>query len=114
MIVYGIKNCDTMQKSFKWLDANHITYTFHDYKKEGISKEKIEEWLKHFPITELINTKGITFKKLSDEEKLSITNKNKAIELMIQKSSMIKRPLVEMKDGFLLGFKIDEWEKKLL
>ncbi len=114
MIVYGIKNCDTMQKAFKWLDANHITYTFHDYKKEGISKEKIEEWLKHFPITELINTKGITFKKLSDEEKLSITNKNKAIELMIQKTSMIKRPLVEMKDGFLLGFKIDEWEKKLL
>jgi arsenate reductase (glutaredoxin) len=114
MIVYGIKNCDTMQKAFKWLDANHITYTFHDYKKEGISKEKIEEWLKHFPITELINTKGITFKKLSEEEKLSITNKDKAIELMIQKTSMIKRPLVELKDGILLGFKIEEWQKKLL
>ncbi|MEI6595926.1 MAG: Spx/MgsR family RNA polymerase-binding regulatory protein [Bacteroidota bacterium] len=114
MIVYGIKNCDTMQKAFKWLDANHITYTFHDYKKESITKEKIEEWLKHFPITELINTKGITYKKLSDEEKLSITNKNKAIELMIQKTSMIKRPLVEMKDDLMLGFKVDEWEKKLL
>jgi len=114
MIVYGIKNCDTMQKAFKWLDANHITYTFHDYKKEGITKHKIEEWLKHFPITELINTKGITYKKLSDEEILSITNKNKALELMIQKTSMIKRPLVEMKDGILLGFKVDEWQKKLL
>ena len=100
-----------MQKAFKWLDAHQITYTFHDYKKESISKEKIEEWLKYFPITELINTKGITYKKLSDEEKLSITNKNKAIELMIQKTSMIKRPILEMKDGLMLGFKLEEWEK---
>lgn len=103
-----------MQKAFKWLDAHQITYTFHDYKKESITKQKIEEWLKYFPVTELINTKGLTFKKLSDEEKLSITHKNKAIELMIQKTSMIKRPLVEMKGGFLLGFKEEEWEKRLL
>ena len=100
-----------MQKAFKWLDAHQITYTFHDYKKESISKEKIEEWLKYFPITELINTKGITYKKLSDEEKLSITNKNKAIELVMQKTSMIKRPILEMKDGLMLGFKLEEWEK---
>ena len=53
MKIYGIKNCDTMQKAFKWLDAHQITYTFHDYKKESISKEKIEEWLKSL-ITRLI------------------------------------------------------------
>ncbi len=103
-----------MQKALKWLDEHHVTYTFHDYKKEGITKQKIEEWLKHFTITDLINTKGTTFKKLSDEEKLSIRDKNKAIELMMQNTSLIKRPLVEMKDGFLLGFKVEEWEKKLL
>ena len=114
MIIYGIKNCDTMQKAFKWLDEHQISYTFHDYKPRGITEEKIREWLKHFAITDLINTKGTTFKKLSDEKKLSLRDKSKAIQLMIQNPSMIKRPLVEMKNGLLLGFKLEEWEKKLL
>lgn len=100
-----------MKKALTWLDTHGITYTFHDYKKQGISKSKIEEWLKHFPVTELINTKGTTFKKLSDADKASITNKSKAIELMIANTSMIKRPLVETAKGLLLGFNPDEWEK---
>ena len=114
MKIYGIKNCDTMQKACGWLDEHDINYTLHDYKTKGITPKKIEEWLKHFTITELINTKGTTFKKLADEEKLSIRDQSKAVELMIRNTSMIKRPLVEMKDVFLLGFKMEEWEKKLI
>lgn len=115
MKIYGIKNCNTMQNAMKWLDAHDVKYSFHDYKKEGVTKQKIEDWLNYFPLTELINTKGITYKKLTDLEKQIINNKNSAIELMIQKTSMIKRPILEMKDGFIIvGFKEEIWQKYLL
>ena len=114
MIIYGIKNCDTMKKAFDWLDANGITYSFHNYKTEGISKAKVEEWLKHFATNELINTKGTTFRALSEEEKASITNKSKAVKLMMTNTSLIKRPVLETGKGYMLGFKADDWAKKLL
>lgn len=111
MTVYGIKNCDTMKKAFDWLKENKIEYDFHDYKKSGIDKATIHEWLKSFPVEQLINAKGTTWKQLSDEQKRSISNINDAIELMISKPSMIKRPLVKMKKGYLLGFEVEKWEE---
>ena len=110
MIVYGIKNCDTMKKAFDWLKENKIEYDFHDYKKSGIDKATIQEWLKSFPIDQVINTKGTTWKQLSDEQKSSISNIDDAIELMISKPSMIKRPLVKLAKGYLLGFEVENWE----
>ena len=111
MIIYGIKNCDTMKKAFTWLEENGVAYTFHDYKMKGISKHKIEEWLKHVPLTTLINTKGTTYRNLSDAEKESINVKSKAIELMMVNTSMIKRPLVETGHELLVGFDPEHWDK---
>jgi arsenate reductase len=113
MKIYGIKNCDTMQKAFRWLDENKIPYEFHNYKEEGITKKKLEAWLKKFKTTELINTKGTTFKNLSEGEKESIQNKTNAMALMIQNPSMIKRPLLETDSSILIGFKEGEWEMEL-
>jgi arsenate reductase (glutaredoxin) len=114
MIIYGIKNCDTMKKAFTWLNENGFGYTFHDYKTEGISKKKIEEWLKHLPMDQIINTKGTTFKNLSESEKASISDKDKAIELIINNTSMIKRPVLESGKDLLLGFKPEIWESQLV
>jgi arsenate reductase len=109
MTVYGIKNCDTMKKAFDWLMENKIEYDFHDYKKSGIDKATIQEWLKSFPIEQVINTIGTTWKQLSDEQKSSISNIEDAIELMILKPSMIKRPLVKLEKVYLLGFDVEKW-----
>ncbi|MCX6186359.1 MAG: Spx/MgsR family RNA polymerase-binding regulatory protein [Bacteroidetes bacterium] len=114
MIIYGIKNCDTMKKAFAWLNEKGFEYTFHNYKTEGISKKKIEEWLKNLPINEIINTKGTTFKKLTDNEKASISDKDKAIDLVLKNTSMIKRPILESGSDLLLGFNVDVWESKLI
>lgn len=103
-----------MKKAFDWLDENGIRYTFHNYKTEGISKAKLEEWLKHFATNELINTKGTTFRALTEEQKASITSKSKAIKLMMENTSLIKRPVLETGKGLLLGFKADHWAKELL
>lgn len=99
-----------MQKALKWLDANKVAYTFHNYKESGIDKVTLKTWLKHFATDKLINTKGTTYKALSDQEKASIVDKNKAIELMMASTSLIKRPVWDFGNGqFFLG-----WNEKIL
>ena len=102
-----------MKKAFTWLDENGIDYSFHDYKKHGISREKIEEWLKKVPLNDLINKKGITFKKLTESEQKAAADIHTAIGIMMEKTSMIKRPVLEGDNLLLLGFTPDEWAKAL-
>ena len=108
--IYGIKNCDTMKKAFNWLDEHDISYTFHDYKKLGITSHKLTTWLQHVNVLQLINSKGTTFKKLTALQQESIHDKAQAIDLMINQPSMIKRPIVEVNNKILLGFKPTDWE----
>ncbi len=112
--IYGIKNCDTMQKALKWLSANNLTYTFHDYKVSGIDKNTIAEWLKHYPADKVINTKGTTFRGLTDIEKAGIVDKQAAIALMIKNPSLIKRPMWHLgKGNYFLGWNEIELAKLL-
>ena len=99
-----------MKKAFNWLDEHGITYTFHDYKKQGITADKINEWLKQTDVTKLINTKGTTFKKLTPEQQERISNKSAAMEIIFNQPSMIKRPLVEVNNKVVLGFNAADWE----
>jgi Spx/MgsR family transcriptional regulator len=103
-----------MKKAFDWLTENGLEYKFHDYKKEGVSKSKIEEWDREVSMSKIINKSGLTYKKLSEEEKHSLESKDVAIALLIEKTSMIKRPLLEFEGEIILGFNIEEWSKKLL
>jgi arsenate reductase (glutaredoxin) len=106
--IYGIKNCDTMQKAIKWLEANKLDYTFHNYKEAGIDKATIEHWLKHLPIDKLVNTRSTTYRELTDAEKAGISNKTKAIALMIKYNSLIKRPVWDFGNNtYFLG-----WDEK--
>jgi arsenate reductase len=108
--LYGIPNCDTMQKAFKWLDGKNVKYAFHNYKESGIDKATIEQWLKHVPLTKLINLKSTTYRDLTDSEKESISTKSKAIALMIKYPSIIKRPVWQLdKERFFTG-----WDEKAL
>jgi arsenate reductase len=109
--IYGIKNCDTMKKARAWLDKKGVEYVFHDYKISGIEKSKLEGWAKKAGWEMLLNRAGTTFRKLPEKDKTSITEK-KAISLMIEQPSMIKRPVLELPGGKLLvGFKPEEYQK---
>ena len=104
-----------MQKALKWLTANNLDYSFHDYKAGGIDKLTITEWLKHFPTDKVINTRGTTYRSLTDAEKEDISNKSKAITLMIKYPSLIKRPVWNLGNGsFFLGWDEKELSKLLL
>jgi arsenate reductase len=103
IVIFGIRNCDTMKKAFSWLDGRKITYRFHDYKKAGIDKAVLEGWAKNVGWEILLNRAGTTFKKLPDADKAGLTEK-KAIALMLAQPSMIKRPVLEAKGKLTVGF----------
>ena len=104
MIVYGIKNCDTVKKALKWLDENGAEYEFHDFKKLGVTEEKLEEWSDKVGYETLINKKGTTWKKLSSEEQLAATDRISAYKVMQDKTSVIKRPVIEYNNKVVVGF----------
>ncbi|MGE4482688.1 ArsC family reductase [Acidocella sp.] len=102
--IYGIKNCDTMKKARDWLNAHKVEYVFHDYKSAGISQATLEGWVKQLGWEVLLNRAGTTFKKLPDERKLGLDTA-KAVVLMEEQPSMIKRPVLARGTELLVGFK---------
>ncbi|HTN15830.1 MAG TPA: ArsC family reductase [Sphingomonadaceae bacterium] len=109
---YGIPNCDTVKKARTWLDGQGLSYSFHDYKKEGADRAKLEGWAASVGWEKLLNRAGTTFRKLPDEAKQNLDSA-KAVALMLEQPSMIKRPVVEYPGGLLVGFKPEEWAAAL-
>jgi arsenate reductase (glutaredoxin) len=108
-VVYGIRNCDTVKKARAWLDARGIAYDFHDYKIAAIDEARLRGWAKELGWKKLLNRAGTTFRKLPDADKDGL-DEDKAIALMLAQPSMIKRPVVDLGDWLLLGFKEGEYE----
>jgi Spx/MgsR family transcriptional regulator len=107
--VYGIKNCNTMKKTFNFLESEEIGYVFKDYKKASPSEEFLNRVIEKKGLSSVVNKKGTTYKKLSDDEKLQLEDVNTALPLLIEKSSMIKRPILESEQGeFVLGYDEDQ------
>ena len=102
--VYGIKNCDTMKKAFAWLDEHGVAYTFHDYKKSGIDSARLHAWSKAVGWKTLLNTRGTTWRRLSDDERASAADPDGARRLMARQPTLIKRPLIEAGETLLVGF----------
>jgi arsenate reductase len=101
--IYGIKNCDTMKKARAWLDGHGIAYGFHDYKAAGIERGRLEGWARAVGWETLLNRAGTTFRKLPEDQKTGITG-SKALALMLDQSSMIKRPVLEVGGKVIVGF----------
>jgi arsenate reductase (glutaredoxin) len=109
--IYGIKNCETMNKARAWLDKHDVDYAFHDYKTAGIDRERLERWSKKVGWETLLNRAGMTFRKLSDKDKTGL-NEKKAVALMLAQPSMIKRPVLDLGGGKLLvGFKPELYDE---
>ncbi|MBS1526087.1 MAG: Spx/MgsR family RNA polymerase-binding regulatory protein [Bacteroidetes bacterium] len=106
MKVYGIPNCDTVKKALTWLKANHIDFELHDFKKEGISTKKLKEWDEKAGLEKVLNKKSSTWKDVDETLKQTITSMDAAIPLLQEKTSIIKRPVIE--DGKFLFFGFDE------
>lgn len=90
--LYGIKNCDTVKKARTWLADQGIEFRFHDFKSEGIDETTLKSWVAALGWETVLNTRGTTFRGLPDSDKADL-NETKAIALMRQHTSLIKRPV---------------------
>lgn len=107
--LHGIPNCDTVKKARTWLESNGVVYTFHDFKKQGVSADMLAGWLKHEPLTTLLNRKGTTWRALSDADKARAGDEAGAIALMQANPSLIKRPVLVHGKSVNVGFSADQY-----
>jgi arsenate reductase len=102
--IYGIKNCDTMKKARRWLEAHGVEHEFHDYKTAGIERAQLERWCRELGWETLLNRAGTTFRKLPDADREAL-DAHKAIALMLAHPSLIKRPVLDVQGRLLAGFR---------
>jgi Spx/MgsR family transcriptional regulator len=107
-VIYGIRNCDTMKKARAWLESHRIAHEFHDYKTAGIDADRLAAWVKQVGWEVLLNRAGTTFRKLPDPARENLTEA-KAIRLMLEQPSMIKRPVLERGKTLLVGFSPEKY-----
>ena len=107
-IIYGIRNCDTMKKARAFLDAKGVAYDFHDYKTTGVEPAKLKAWAKEVGWERLLNRAGTTFRKLPEADREGLTEA-KALALMAEYPSLIKRPLLDTGKALLVGFAADTY-----
>jgi arsenate reductase (glutaredoxin) len=107
--LYGLPNCDATKEVIKWLADKNIESTLHNYKADGIGKEKLQEWSKQLGWQKLLNKRSTTWRSLSTAVQDMIVNENAAIETMLKNTSLIKRPVIEYGNELIIGFD----EKKL-
>lgn len=112
VIIYGIKNCDTMKKAFAWLNSQGIAFTFHDYKTSGIDAATLARWESSLGWKTLLNRRGTTWRKLDASTQANI-NRDLALLLMQQQPSLIKRPVLAFGPRLLCGFDEKVWQEAL-
>ncbi|WP_312282975.1 ArsC family reductase [Pseudescherichia sp.] len=111
-VMYGIKNCDTVKKARRWLDAQQIAYRFHDYRADGLDAALLDTFIAELGWEALLNTRGTTWRKLDDARRESIQNAPSAAELMREMPAIIKRPLLcAPGKPMLLGFTEASYER---
>jgi len=108
--VYGIRNCDTMKKAFAWLDDRGVEYRFHDYKRDGVPKDRLAAWSKVLGWERLANTRGPTWRKISESARANL-DEARALKLLLENPSAIRRPVVEWGRKLTVGFDAGEFAR---
>jgi arsenate reductase len=109
--LYGIPNCDTVKKARTWLEQHGIEYSFHDFKKAGVTSDLLRGWLRHVPWDVLVNRKGTTWRGLDDSRKTAVTGDASAVALMLESPSVIKRPVLVTGGTVHVGFTPDSYQQ---
>lgn len=113
LTIYGIPACNTMKKTFDFLQEKGIEFEFHNYKKQGISTEQLQEFIQTLGLEKVLNKQGSTYRLLSEETKALISNPNEAFTFLLEKNSAIKRPILVDGKRIIAGFNSEELDKWL-
>lgn len=108
--ILGIPNCDTVKKAIKWLDANKINYTFHDFRKDGFTEQQATELFQALDWQQVVNKRSTTFRNLPEEVKSNLTESS-AKNHIVEEPTLIKRPVLIHDGKYHVGFKADQYEQ---
>ncbi|USD59784.1 ArsC family reductase [Vibrio sp. SCSIO 43140] len=108
--MFGIPNCDTIKKAKKWLEANELDYSFHNYRKDGINEEMVRAFCEQLGWEQVINKRGTTYRQLTQEQKDGLNEEN-VIALLVEHSAMIKRPIIDVDGKQYVGFKAEQYQQ---
>lgn len=111
--LYGIKNCDTVKKARKWLDQNDIAYQFSDFRVDGLTSAQLHDFADRLDWNALLNRSSSSWRQLSAEQQSDLTLE-KALFLMLNTPTLIKRPILDTGDKLIIGFKAEQYETELL
>lgn len=109
--IYGIKNCNSVKKALDWMNENSIEFEFHDFKKEGVTEDQIKTWAELTDWNLLVNKKGTTWRKLSEEVQNSMDSLENSIPVFMENTSLIKRPVIHLENQVILGFDPEQYQK---
>lgn len=108
MIIYGIKNCDTVKKALAWLNQHGIDHRFHDFRKEGLDEKMLRAWVKELGWEALLNRRGTTWRSLPELAKEHLDEAG-AITLMMAQPAVIKRPVLDLGVSRHVGFSTESY-----
>jgi arsenate reductase len=108
-ILYGLANCSSCKEAREWLDAEGISYDFHDLRKQGLGEERLDRWLKELGWEVLLNRRGTTWRSLPDANRIGL-DAAKARRLMLSYPSLIKRPVLEVGAAIVVGFSRSKYD----
>jgi len=110
--IYGIPACNTMKKTFEYLQKKGISFEFFNYKKNKLSPEVLQDFIDQLTLEKVFNKQGSTYRQLPDEIKLALNDPKRAFEFLLEKNSAIKRPIMVGKKGIIAGLnelELDKW-----
>ncbi len=101
--VFGIKSCDTCRRTKKYLTEQDIEYRFHDVREDGLDIQMLERWAARIDWQKLLNKQSLTWRKIPEVDRSDMT-KDKAFALMIDRPTLLKRPVLESEKFLAVGF----------
>ena len=109
--VYGIPNCDTVQRARAWLHANALSHRFHDFRKEGVPESGLDRWLQAPGWDALVNRRGTTWRRLDEATRTAVVDAASARVVLLANPSLIRRPVVDWGAGnaCTVGFDSVRW-----
>jgi arsenate reductase len=110
--LYGIPNCDSVRKARKWLENAELTYQFHDFRKDGLERKTLQRWVKAIGWEALLNRRGTSWRQLPEADRADLTEA-RAIDLMLENPTLIKRPVIEQGKNILVGVDLERYEAEL-
>jgi arsenate reductase-like glutaredoxin family protein len=84
IVLAGIKNCNTVRSARRWLELEKI------------------EW------TALLNKRSTSWRSLEDKDRDDL-DEAKAMKLMLQHPTLIKRPVLQLADSIEIGFSAEKY-----